>query len=159
MVISLKFKYKKDIYIDFKIDVEDLHYVEGKKFTAVIRGDKFYLYSRSQNKYAHRLIMGEPRDGLVVDHIDGDTTNNSKSNLRVTTPANNSANQKIPKNNKSGYKGVSFDKENKKWRAKLGYQGKQQDLGRHLDPIQAAEAYNKKALELWGEYALLNIIK
>jgi hypothetical protein len=62
------------------------------------------------------------------------------------------------KNAASIYRGVSYAKSNKKWRAALTYKGVRHYLGQYDTEIEAAEAYNKAALRLIGDYALLNEI-
>jgi HNH endonuclease len=89
-----------------------------------------------------------------IDHIDRDPTNNKITNLRLATNGQNMANAG-KRNNKphkltSNYKGVS--KVNTRWRATIGYQGKTMHLGYFDTPEIAAEAYNNKAKELFGEY-------
>ncbi len=102
----------------------------------------------------HRMIMGEPK-GMFVDHIDGNSQNNRRSNLRICTPAQNLQNQR-PKGGTSRYKGVYFHKKDNKWMAKIGFNGKNTYLGLFEDEILAARAYDKKAKELFGEFAYLN---
>jgi hypothetical protein len=60
------------------------------------------------------------------------------------------------KNNTSGYNGVYWDKQNKKWRAHITYQNRKYHIGCFDDPVEAGKAYDKKALELFGEFAYLN---
>lgn len=106
----------------------------------------------------HRLIMGEPK-GLQVDHKDmEDTLNNQRSNLRVATKGQNMRNRGKQVNNKSGFKGVSWSKQNKKWYAWIGFNGKTLPIGHYDDIKEAAKAYNQKALELHGDFARLNIL-
>ena len=64
----------------------------------------------------------------------------------------------VAKNNTSGYKGVYFNKKANKWMSYIRYNNKLINLGLFVNPIDAAIAYNNKALELFGEYARLNII-
>lgn len=59
----------------------------------------------------------------------------------------------------SNYKGVSYDKNRDKWMARLKHNGKIYNLGRYEIEKDAAIAYNKKAIEIYGEFANLNIIK
>ena len=61
-------------------------------------------------------------------------------------------------NTSSIYKGVSFHKWHNKWHAKIGYQNKRHHIGYFLNVKDAARAYNNKAIELFGEFALLNDI-
>ena len=106
----------------------------------------------------HRLIMGNPM-GLQVDHIGfTNTLDNRHSNLRIATKSENMRNRGRQANNTSGYKGVSWSKQNKKWYAWIGFNGKTHAIGHYDDIKQAATAYNQKALELHGEFARINKI-
>jgi hypothetical protein len=106
----------------------------------------------------HTQIMNPPR-GKVCDHINHNGLDNQRSNLRVCTHSENCKNQKKPRDAKtSQYKGVYFLKEVNKWRARIGDGGKY-NLGRFLDEIEAARAYDLKARELYGEFACLNFPK
>ena len=105
----------------------------------------------------HRLIMGVLDDPkAIIDHIDGDGCNNRKSNLRVCTQMENLWNRKPTEGTLSRYKGVANDKG--KWGAKITKDKKTYNLGRFDTEEQAAEAYNKAAIELFGEFAQLNEI-
>lgn len=100
----------------------------------------------------HRIIMNAQK-GQIIDHINHDTLDNRKCNLRICKHQENIFNQKIHKNNKSGYKGVSFDKKTNKWRAYIKYNYKQINLGRYINPIKASNVYKKAAKIIFGEYA------
>jgi hypothetical protein len=104
----------------------------------------------------HRFVMGcTYKDGKVVDHIDGNTLNCQKSNLRLCTNTENVRNQKLHKNNKSGYKGVSRCKDAKKWQAYICINRKTINLGSFNCPEDAHEAYKEAALKYHGEYSRL----
>jgi HNH endonuclease len=107
----------------------------------------------------HRLIASPP-SGFVVDHIDGNTLNNTRENLRVCTYSQNSANA-MKKKFKQGkptslFKGVFYNKQNKNWRCRIQLQGAVKEVGSFRHERDAAEAYNKAAVELFGEFAKLN---
>ncbi len=105
----------------------------------------------------HRYIMGlMAGDNREVDHIDGNGLNNQKSNLRICSHIQNSANRGSHRNSISKYAGVGFSKERNKWTAQITHNYKMYALGRFLTEKEAAIAYNKKAVELFGEFAKLN---
>lgn len=107
--------------------------------------------------YLHRFIMGVSGRGDIVDHINGDIYDNRRQNLRVCNKADNAHNMRcLSRHNSSGYKGVYFETFTKKWRAQIQFNGARIRLGRFETPIEAAEAYDKKAKELFGEYACTN---
>lgn len=95
--------------------------------------------------------------GIIVDHINRNGFDNRKSNLRLCNQSQNVANrEKCRINSTSGYKGVSWSKVNKKWVVHIQINGKVLHLGYFLKEEDAAKAYNRKALELFSEFACLN---
>jgi len=99
----------------------------------------------------HRIILNAPKD-MQVDHINGNRLDNRRENLRLCTHQQNCMNRKPVT---PGYKGVSWAKG--KWRAQIRYQGYTHYLGNNFDaPEEAAQAYDEKAKELFGEFARLN---
>lgn len=103
----------------------------------------------------HRQIMKPPK-GMIVDHIDGHRANNCRSNLRVCTVAQNQRNQRKKRGSTSIYKGVSYLKNAKRCHAKLVYEGQCVWLGHFDSEVEAARAYDRKAIELFGEFARPN---
>ncbi len=103
----------------------------------------------------HRVIMDAPK-GMDVDHINGNALDNRRSNLRVCTHAQNRANSKRSENNTSGYKGVSWDKKSSIWYTSAKYKGKTINLGRFVNIIDAAKAYDEAVIKWHGEYARPN---
>jgi hypothetical protein len=100
----------------------------------------------------HREIMSCP-SGMVVDHIDGDPSNNQCNNLRICTQAQNALNNQRAKHNSiSGHKGVYWHKSANKWCAEVTVNKKKQYLGVFEDLQDAVNAYNIKAKELHGEF-------
>lgn len=94
----------------------------------------------------HRVVSDDPQ-GMDVDHINHDLKDNRKSNLRICTHHQNSMNQKIRKNNKSGVTGVNFSKAANKWRAYINYNREQIYLGCfdcREDAIQARQVAEQK---------------
>lgn len=118
-------------------------------------GRSSYSQIKVDNKLyrAHRLawlyVYGHIPQ--MIDHIDGDGTNNAISNLRKCTPVQNGANRRICRRNTSGYKGAT--KCGNKWRALIKKDGKNYHLGLFDDVASAHAAYIAKAIELSGEFA------
>lgn len=121
------------------------------------------LNRKRKNVSLHRDIMGVTDKSLVVDHINGDTFDNRRVNLRVCTHSENMRNRVKSSNNTSGYKGVSFVKAKahyKPWRAFITDTNKKKiHLGYYATKEEAAEAYNARAVIYHGEFANLNDIK
>lgn len=120
---------------------------KGRKYFVIWIDGKLY--------YAHRLawlhVHGRwPDDD--VDHVDGDGTNNKISNLRAATRSQNMMNTFAQRNNKSGFKGVSLDKPNKKWVAKIQVNGHQKHLGLFKTAAEAHAAYVEATTEHHGEF-------
>jgi len=103
----------------------------------------------------HRVIM-QAKDGTFIDHRDTDKLNNQKSNLRECTKRQNCRNRNKSSSNSSSYKGVSWNKEKRKWVAQIRIDDKVTYLGQFVDLTEAAKAYNAAALEHYGEFARLN---
>lgn len=106
----------------------------------------------------HRHILKEPNG--IVDHIDGNGLNNQRSNLRVVNAKQNQWNSRKHKDNcSSPYKGVSWNKHAKKWKASFGPSANRFCLGYCVDPKEAALLYNVAASFAYREYAKLNTIE
>ena len=139
------------------VDDEDFEYLRQFKWHVTDTGYACRKDGR-KNKYMHRELMGSPK-GLQIDHINGNRLDNRRSNLRVVTVGDNRKNTGIRSDNTSGYKGVSWDKKNSKWKVAIYVNSKYVHLGRFTDIEDAALAYNTAALEYHGEFARLNFIK
>lgn len=130
----------------FLIDEDD--YEEASK----------YLWYISKEGYAtnrlvgtlHRVLMKYPEGD--IDHINRNKLDNRRCNLRICTPQENAMNCPKRKNNTTGYKGVRFDKRNKKYYSVL----KNVTLGYFDNPIDAAKAYDVAAIKSAGEFAYTN---
>lgn len=88
-----------------------------------------------------------------IDHIDGNAHNNRITNLRLAAPSQNQRNRPRQSNNKSGYKGVFFNKQKKKWQAKICINYEHHHLGFFDDPEIAYETYCEAAKKYHGEFA------
>jgi len=115
---------------------------------------RFYAYNDTHG-LMHRFLFGG--SFKVIDHKNGNPLDNRRENLRGCTQQQNCFNQAIQKRNKSSrFKGVSLNKQNQKWRSYIKKSGIKFTLGEFTDEVSAAKAYNRKSLELFGEFARLN---
>ena len=140
----------------FQIDEQDWEKVKRIKWNVHImkKGYKYvYTFQKLNGKwkmiYLHRVIMN-CSEFLFADHINGDTLDNRRSNLRLSTNKQNQWNQKrirgiVP------YKGVTF--ENGSFRSRVRINGKKKSLGQFETAIEASNAYNKASLEFHGFYS------
>ena len=96
---------------------------------------------------------------MQVDHINGNKLDNRKENLRIVTPQQNTWNTKKSKSNTSGYRGVYWHSQCKKWYSQIRTNKKKTiHLGMFNNKEDAASAYNKAALIQRGKFAMLNNI-
>lgn len=114
----------------------------------------------SKNVYAHRFILNLGPDDPEVDHINHDGLDNRRSNLRVIPHGLNVVNTKHRTGGTSRFKGVSYETQYaefaKPWKAKIQIDGKGRHLGYFTDEDEAAQAYDRAAVEAWGEHAYTN---
>lgn len=114
-----------------------------------------YAYNFNIGKM-HRYIMDYP-ENLHIDHINHDKLDNRRRNLRLATQQENSFNSRARKQDKtSKYKGVWFSSKSKKWVSDITKDGKKRRVGTFNTEEEAGKAYDRKALELFGEFAYLN---
>lgn len=105
--------------------------------------------------YLHRFI-NNTEQGYLTDHINGDGLDNRKSNLRNCSKITNGQNSRKRKNTSSKLKGVSLNKNSGLYESYITKNKKRISLGYFRNEIEAAKAYDKKATELFGEFARLN---
>ena len=139
------------------IDVDDVGLVSGfswqvlvlKRQTYALRKHRIGLVYR--NVYLHRALMDAPA-GMQVDHMDTDGLNNRRGNLRLATRHQNGQNSRLSRRNTSGFKGVSWDRQRNKWRAKIKFGDKQSHLGLFDSAEGAHAAYCEASARLHGEF-------
>lgn len=145
------------------IDEGDLERVSAYNWFVIVSRNHVYA---STNMWAngkrrtvklHRWLMGCTwEDTKLVDHIDGDTLNNTKSNLRIVSKQQNNTNSKVRKDSRSGFKGVFVTRREDRWEARIRINGRQVYLGTFDSPQLAALCYDENATHLWGEHAKTN---
>lgn len=151
-------------HCNFKIDLDDVEKVSQYRwFSKTAQNGEPYCYSHySGNKkiMLHRFLMGlQPDDGMICDHSNRDTKDNTKANLRVCSRAENNRNaKKNIRGVKSKYKGVT-KRPSGRFGVYINFNKTTKCLGTYDTEEEAAIVYNKYALQLFGEYANLNIIE
>ena len=169
VMLYRKFKYGYDfrrIYLGDGewtiLDQQD--YYRYREFKWFIRGNGSKLYVLRSFKIGpkktkmismHREIMNAPK-GIVVDHKNGDSLDNRRTNLRLATQLQNCYNIKKRENTLSEFIGVYLEKGRKKWRARIRHNRKLIQLGQFDSEIDAARAYDEAAKKYHGEFARLN---
>jgi hypothetical protein len=95
---------------------------------------------------------------MQIDHVNKNTLDNRRSNLRVCTVSENQMNRGKQKNNSTGFKGVNVDKrcKRKKYRAKIAANKKTYYLGNFEKLREAGAAYEKAARQRHGKFARVN---
>ena len=147
------------------VDDEDFAELNKFKWHVAKRSNIFYAKRNVNNNgerktiFLHREIMSKYlKKGLLIDHINHNGLDNRKSNLRTATHAQNNQNRTSNLNSTSKYLGVYFYKRSLKWMARISIKNKAIYIGIYANEEDAAKAYNKAALEQYGEYANLNKI-
>jgi len=142
------------------VDAADYERVSRYKWCLSRSGNQLYAQRRSRGKTIrmHQFIMRPPK-GKVVDHIDGNGLNNRRCNLRICTRQQNTWNQKRRKQPgaSSRFTGVYQYKDRPgRWYVKVKCGDERVNLGPFDSEIEAARARDRKARELFGEFAKLN---
>jgi len=103
----------------------------------------------------HRVIANAP-SGTLIDHRDGNGLNNQDNNIRFCSNGQNQANKGKRTDSTHKYKGIIGNKDGTKWIAKITVSGMPITIGDYPIPEEAARAYDRAALEYFGEFAYLN---
>lgn len=147
------------------VDDEDFEQLNEYKWCAVKSENTWYairnkLVSETRDNGTirmHREVLGLlRRDKIEVDHRNHNGLDNQKQNLRICTHAENHHNQIKAKKGRSIYKGVSVDNRYKTWVSRIRINNTPIYLGSFRSEIEAAKAYDRKAVEIFGKFAYLN---
>jgi hypothetical protein len=145
-----------------KVSVADYEYLSEFFWSATKRGYAHCGGKATQRMIMHRVVVERMTGRKIassdhVDHINHDTLDNRRSNLRVTTAQQNTFNS-LPSNGTSKYKGVSWHRQISKWVGTIHIDRKKIHIGCFEQEDDAAIAYDAAAIQLYGDYAWLNII-
>lgn len=139
--------------------VDDIDFEWLSNYVWRVRGTGIHLYAFRKTLHGtesmHRLLLDASK-GVLVDHIDRNTLNNQRSNLRICSASGNARNRSNYIENK--FKGVrKVSSGNRvKYRSYIGVDGIKRHLGVFISEIDAAIAYNRAAVDFHGEFASLN---
>lgn len=134
------------------IDSEDINIV--KLSTWSLSNGRHTQYCKSNELGPlHRVILGITDSSIVVDHINHNGLDNRKCNLRTCTNQENICNCEIPKNNKSGCKGVYWAKDKQKWTVQVTINNKTKYIGRYDNLEDAIKARQEASDKYYGEFA------
>lgn len=143
------------------VDDEDYEWLRQWKWFAKRDKNTFYAarltgkWPKQKTIRMHRQILNVPSN-FEVDHVNHNGLDNRRCNIRICTSAQNHHNQLPYKNHSSQYKGVYWSKAKKKWHSSIHSNRKRIHIGYCNNEIDAAKAYDAKAKELFGEFALTN---
>jgi HNH endonuclease len=153
--IPLHGKYSKGKFV--KVDDCDFEYLSQFKWYAAKSGRNIYP-TRHIRKHIrlHHELFPVPK-GMVRDHISGDTLDCTRANLRAVTVSQNSKNRRIGTNNTSGFKGVGWRKDRKKWRAEITVNNKRIILGLFNNKADAVKSYQAASRKYHREFARTNL--
>lgn len=145
------------------IDAEDADRVLAYKWSACApRNGIFYAQARVDSgpgprthAYLHRFIM-QPPPRMQVDHVNGNTLDCRRANMRIASASENCRNRgKRSDGTTSAYKGVCLNRS--RWLVQINAPGRKRHVGYFDDEIEAALAYDRAAIEAYGEFARLNV--
>ena len=143
-------------------DAEDFQWLSEFKWHAHERGRSWYARRAASKKtiFMHRAILEHHGYDLTsgeVDHINGDGLDNRKSNLQVISHAENIRKSRVQINNKSGFRGVSWHKGDRRWQVVIEVDNIKNYIGSFRSKIAAALAYDRAAKKCFGKFAKLNL--
>jgi len=157
-VVKELFDYHEDGYLTWKKLHEKARSIKVGDVAGCFLGNGYKQVRVCGKSYPLHVLIYIYHFGKVdcwVDHRDNICSNNKIENLRPCNQAQNAWNRKTPITSTTGYKGVTKRK-NGKYRARLTAHGYRYHLGNFKTAEEAAKAYDAKAKELFGEFALLN---
>ena len=134
-------------------DIEDIDKIKNHTWNRTdLQRSTYYCRSNKVGRL-HRFILDVTDKSIIVDHINHNGLDNRRCNLRICTNSQNLCNCNLPKNNKSGHKGVYWDSTRSKWNTQITLNGKCVHLGRFDNIEDANKARNNAAKKYYKEFA------
>lgn len=140
---------------EFLFDLEDLPLIESRNWFVDKSGylaSCYWFGGARRFAWFHRIVM-KAEQGQTVDHINQERWDNRKKNLRICSHAENDRNKGLYSSNKSGYTGVHYDAQRKRWVASITYNRRKILIGRFIVKEDAIQARLAKESELFKEFA------
>lgn len=140
-------------------DLED--YDKIKNYTWSINSDGYAISETYGKPIRMQRLLCDVLDNssVVVDHMDGNTLNNQKWNLRVCHQRENTLNKGLMTNNKSGVAGVRLNPSRKTWHASISLDGVEYNLGNYESFEKACAVRRSAEDRLFGEYSRYNSLQ
>ena len=135
------------------VDNCDIEIINRHLWFVIDDGCNPYACAKQDGRHLrmHRLIMNA-REGETVDHINGNTLDNRRENLRIVSASQNAINRRKRADNKSGVTGVYFSKAHNRWFACINIDKKKQTIGLFKTMEEAVTARKEKEKEIYGDY-------
>lgn len=145
------------------VDAEDYEELSKRRWHVTFGGGQKCPYAarmlivdgRRRVMRMHEFLLDIP-PGFEVDHINGNSLDNRRGNLRVCTHRQNNCNRKGHRADQYGYKGLHWYKRCQCWTAQITVDGQKIHLGYFHSKLDAAAAYDKAAIKYFGEFARIN---
>ena len=113
---------------------------------------------KPSKEFIHRVVMNCPAD-MIVDHINHNSLDNRKSNLRIVTKSQNQMNRRKMVSNTSGVIGVRWHKRDMRWRASITALGRDMELGSFKSIEDATQCRRNAELKYYGKYSYSESVK
>lgn len=141
------------------VDDKNFRELDQYQWYALVHKNTIYAHrmEKTTRKFIlmHRQIMKAP-DNIDIDHKDNNGLNNLEENLRFCTVSQNMANSRLNTNGTSMYRGVLWNRNRNNWLARIKTNGKAHYIGSFYSEIEAAKAYDRAAMRIFGEFARVN---
>lgn len=132
--------------------------LNSKGYSVTSWTDENGKYQGALHQAIAQLLNWNVPNGYEIDHKDRNPLNNLDNNLRICTTSQNQHNVKLQKRNKSGLKGINWNKRAQKWQVQITVNHKYKYLGSFENKEDAIKTYNQAAILHYGEFAVLNTI-
>jgi hypothetical protein len=145
--------------VPFLVDDDDYYWLSLCNWYLLrTRSGKCYAQTTVAKKHhlLHRLVARTP-EGMLTDHIDGNTLDNRRANRRHATRSENACNSDKRPGTRSRYRGLYFSRRHNKWVARIRVDKRYVSLGYYANEVDAALAYDEAAGTLHGEFARRNL--